>query len=78
MGIALSLIALGVGYKVYLDASKETGSLKSLGRAIGIFIIIASLFGVACGTYFKVCAAPFYFKRFCPVPQAPLPVPPRP
>lgn len=73
MGIALSLIALGVGYKVYLDASRQEGALKRWGKAIGIFIMIASLFGVMCGTYFKLCGRPFLFKPFCPItiPQPP-------
>lgn len=73
MGIAFSLIALGVGYKVYLDSSKEQGRLRTYGRAIGLFIIVASLAGVLCGTYFKLCGAPYYFKHFCPLtaPQKP-------
>ena len=38
MSIALSLIALVLGYKVFLDASKEKEGLKLLGQSIGIFL----------------------------------------
>ena len=40
MFIALNLIALAVGYKVFVEATKEKKDLKTLGRAIGIFIMM--------------------------------------
>ncbi len=42
MKIAVLLIALGFGYKIFTDANKEQGGTKSLGRLIGIVMMIAS------------------------------------
>lgn len=49
MHIGLTLVALALGYKVLVDASKEKEGLKILGQAIGIFVILASIAGFACG-----------------------------
>ena len=47
MHIAEGLIELGVGYLVFLNASKEAGSLRQAGRIIGAVIIsIAILTGI--------------------------------
>ena len=43
MKIALILIALGFGYKIFTDANKEQGSLKTLGRIIGLVMIVTSI-----------------------------------
>lgn len=43
MKTALLLIALGFGYKVFADATKEQGALKTIGRAIGLVMIITSV-----------------------------------
>lgn len=43
MKLALLLIALGFGYKVYADAAKEKGSLRSIGQWVGA-IIMATAF----------------------------------
>ena len=43
MSCAVSLIALGLGYLVYLHASKEKEGVKLLGQVIGIFVMIASV-----------------------------------
>ena len=44
---AMALIALGVGYLVFLKASKEKGSLMQAGRIIGAVIIgVAILTGI--------------------------------
>ena len=43
MKTALLLIALGLGYKVFADATKEQGGLKTLGRLIGLVMIITSV-----------------------------------
>jgi hypothetical protein len=40
MTIALSLIALALGYKVFVDASHNTNAYRVLGRAIGIYVMI--------------------------------------
>ena len=39
---ALALIALGVGYQVFITASREKET-RFLGRAIGIFIILSAV-----------------------------------
>ena len=48
MSCATGLIALGVGYLVFLHASKEKEGLKLLGQVIGIVIMIASLLSSMC------------------------------
>ena len=42
MKLGLLLIALGVGYKVYADATKEKGTLRSLGQWVGAIIMVTS------------------------------------
>lgn len=39
----ISLIALALGYKVYVDAGKEKEGAKILGQAIGVFVMIAAV-----------------------------------
>ena len=43
MFIALNLIALAMGYFVFIEATKQIGSAKTFGRAVGIFVITAAL-----------------------------------
>lgn len=43
MKLGLLLIAMGVGYKVYADATKEKGNLRSLGQWVGALIMATSL-----------------------------------
>lgn len=43
MFVALNLIALALGYAVFLQATKEKNAAKTVGRLIGVFIISASL-----------------------------------
>lgn len=43
MKLGLLLIALGFGYKVYADAAKEKGNLRSLGQWVGALIMAVSL-----------------------------------
>ena len=46
----LALISLAVGYKVFIEASKENAAnRRSFGRIIGIFIMTVS---------FVICVAP--------------------
>ena len=52
MMIAHGLIALGVGYLVYVTASKEKEGVKLLGQAIGIFVMIASVLSVVCSSMY--------------------------
>ena len=62
MQIALLLIVLGLGYKVFADASKEQGSLRSAGRVIGLIMIVTS---IAAGTLkIAKCAA---MAGLCPM-----------
>ena len=68
---ALGLIALVLGYKVFVDASKEKEGVKLLGQAIGIFVMIAAVLTIVCGT--MKCLAkygggcPIAAKSYCPV-----------
>ncbi len=43
MFIALNLIAVALGYRVFADASKEKKSLRTVGRLIGVFIVSIAL-----------------------------------
>ena len=47
-GCAVGLIALGVGYLVFLQGSKEKEGLKLLGQVIGIVIMVASILAGLC------------------------------
>ena len=46
-GLALGLLALGIGYIVCVIASKETGLSRILGYVIGTTIILSSILVVA-------------------------------
>ncbi len=61
MSVALCLIALAVGYKVFVDALKEKKDLKFLGQAIGIFVMVAALLSSVCAV--MKCA----YKSGCPM-----------
>lgn len=43
-------ITLGVGYFALIKASKQEGSLKTLGKIIAWFIIIVAIIGMLCAT----------------------------
>ncbi len=43
MKLGLLLIALGFGYKVYAEAAKEKGGLRSIGQGVGAIIMATSL-----------------------------------
>ena len=75
MFIALNLIALALGYKVFVEATREKKDLKTLGRAVGIFIMIIA-FTMTTFSVVKLskawCASksksgcPFRSFKFCP------------
>lgn len=71
MKLGLLLIALGVGYKVYADASKEKGTLKSLGQWVGAIIMAASLVtsAVMVYAYWGNCPKMGFGKAPCPFTQ---------
>lgn len=48
MKLGLLLIAMGFGYKVYAEASREKGGLRSIGQWVGAIMMAVSL--VASGT----------------------------
>lgn len=48
MSCALALIALGVGYMVFLSANREKEGLKILGQVIGILIMIGAVMSTLC------------------------------
>lgn len=43
MKLGLLLIALGYGYKIYVEAQKEKGNLRSLGQWVGALMMAVSL-----------------------------------
>ena len=51
MKLGLLLISMALGYKVFADAAKEQGFMKSLGLFIGVVIIGTSLVGSAYSVY---------------------------
>ena len=66
MFIALNLIALAVGYLVFLEATKQKNSTKTFGRIIGIFIITAAL-GMTLLTFLQRSSANCLKKSGCPM-----------
>ncbi len=69
MKLGLLLIALGLGYRVYADASREKGRLRSLGLWVGALIMLVSFLASALVVYkcSSHCAAG---KKFgCPFRQ---------
>ncbi len=64
---ALGLIAMGVGYLVFLKATKEQGSLRLTGRILGSVIIIVSILSVLCAATCKMGSCPMSGKAaMCP------------
>ncbi len=67
----LALISLAIGYKVFIDASKENVTKRrSFGRILGIFIMtfsfmicVAPLLKGACYSAGKNCA---FMEKICP------------
>ncbi|GEM_PF-1760090 len=52
MELALLLIALGFGYKIFLEGSAQTKkNAKQIGRLVGLVIMILSAAGAAAKTY---------------------------
>ena len=64
---AVSLIALGVGYTVLVNASKEKKNVKFLGQGIGILIMIASVLTMVCDSMKSAYkyGCPFSSKSRC-------------
>ena len=50
MAVVLCLIALALGYKVFIDASKEKNGVKLLGQVIGIAVMIFAILFAGCFT----------------------------
>lgn len=79
-GSGVLLLAAAVGYWVLeRSASHNKGNLKRVGQAVGWFIIISSIIGIACKAYaLKACSVPggkswscpFSSKTASPVPTA--------
>lgn len=51
MKLGLLLISMALGYKVYADAGKEKGFVKSLGLFVGATVLAVSLVGTAYSVY---------------------------
>jgi len=79
MSVALSLIALAVGYKVFVDASKEKKDVKIFGRAVGIFIIVVAFLLSLCGAikYAYKSGCPMISKYSCPIAKMNCPLSPQ-
>lgn len=46
MRIALFLLVLGFGYRIFIDASRQKiKGFQSLGQSVGVFMMVVSLFG---------------------------------
>lgn len=68
MHLALLLISLAVGYKVYMDGNSQTKKkAKQLGRAIGVFIMILSVAATLCATASLIKKGGQY--GYCPLQQ---------
>ena len=49
MHTAVALVALALGYKVFVDAHKEKDGLKLLGQIVGVAVMVAAVLCVFCG-----------------------------
>ena len=56
----VSLIALGIGYLVFVKAAKEIGNVKVVGKGIAVLIMLVSLLTLLCNS--MTCIA----KKGCP------------
>lgn len=68
MYVGLGLIALALGYQVFVNASKEKEGVKLLGQVIGIVVMIAAVLMVACGV--MKCAYKYGGGMGCPMKSA--------
>jgi len=68
MHVALGLIALALGYLVFVNASKEKEGIKLLGQVIGIVVMIAALLVMMCGV--MKCAYKYGGGIGCPMKSA--------
>ncbi len=65
MHLALLLIALGFGYKLYVEASQQKSkNLKRLGKAIGVVVMLVSFLAALC---FVSCGLQMCSKGQCPL-----------
>ncbi len=69
MTIALSLIALALGYKVLTDASREKqlSFLRLLGLALGLIIVGMALCSTFCAAMKCMDSCSAMKKGYCPV-----------
>lgn len=49
MCVAISLIALALGYKAFAAAHKEKEGLKLLGKTVGLVVMITAAYSIAFG-----------------------------
>ena len=64
MKLGLLLIALGMGYRVYADAAKEKGQLRTIGQWVGAFMMAVSL---AVSVFHLYCySGKITGKGYCP------------
>ena len=66
---AMELIAMGVGYLVFLKASKEKGGLRQAGRIIGAVIVAVAILTGVCGMRCKMGGKCYFSAKapMCPV-----------
>ena len=69
MFTTVSLIALALGYKVFVDAGKEKEGLKILGQVIGLFVMVAAMLSFVCGVAkcMSQAGCPLTSKYNCPM-----------
>ena len=69
LGVAILLLTAVAGYIVFERASARKGSVKKLGRVVGVAVIILSFLGVACRAYSGMsgsCSFGGFYKGQCP------------
>ena len=69
--IAFTLLVIAAGYFVFAHASAQKGEVKTVGRIVGLIIMILALAGVACGICYKakgMCGGgDMMMKSYCPM-----------
>ena len=77
-GTGLLLLSAVAGYWVLeRSATHNKGNLKRIGQAVGWFVILCSIVGIACKVYSLASCPPGSKTWFCPFsPKTSSPVPP--
>lgn len=70
MHCSISLIVLALGYLVLAQAYKEKGSLKVLGQAVGVIVVIGAIVSILFMSMKCAGMSCPVMKGYCPMPHS--------